>query len=91
MKRYLLSAFSVLLATAAIAPVAAAAEMTTPTLQERRLEVLDRSGSKDNEKPSLQELRFQVLDRDGAKQVGKLQQMRYEVLDRGGSKSVVSR
>jgi hypothetical protein len=86
MKRYWLSAFSVLLATAAIAPVAAAADMTIPSLQDRRFEVLDRSGSKEAAKPSLQELRFEVLDRPGAKQADKLQQLRYDVLDRGGAK-----
>ncbi|MBE9076638.1 hypothetical protein IQ241_04890 [Romeria aff. gracilis LEGE 07310] len=88
MKRIAISILSVLIATAAIAPVTRAAEESY-SFQQRRLALLDQRGTKADDKLSLQEQRFQVLDRGSAKADDKtLQALRYDVLDRGSAKAL---
>ena len=75
MKRTLLSALTVLVASAAIAPVAAAVELTSFNIQETRLEALDA-----RTKNTVHKLRLEHLNNQ-SKAVENIQAARLEALD----------
>lgn len=75
MKRTILSALTVLVASAAIAPIAAAVEPASFNLQETRLEALDR-----RTKNSVHKLRIDHLNNQ-SKAIENIQAARLEALD----------
>ena len=75
MKRTLLSALTILVASAAIAPIASAVEPTSFNLQEARLEALD-----SRTKNSVHKLRIEHLNNQ-TKAVEDIQATRLEALD----------
>ena len=75
MKRTLLSALTVLVASAAIAPVASAVEIANFSIQETRLEALDR-----RTKNSVHKLRIEHLNNQ-TKAIEDIQATRLDALD----------
>ncbi len=75
MKRTILSALTVLVASATVAPVASAIEPTTFNIQEARLEALDR-----RTKNSVHKLRLEHLNNQ-SKAIEDIQAARLDVLD----------
>ena len=75
MKRTILSALTVLVASAAIAPIASAAEPASFNLQEQRLEAFD-----SRQKNSVHKLRIEHLNNQ-TKAVEDIQATRLEALD----------
>ena len=82
MKRTLLSALTVLVASAAIAPIASAVEPTSFNLQEARLEALDR-----RTKNSVHKLRLEHLNNQ-TKAIENIQAARLDALDARTKNSV---
>ena len=83
MKRYILSALTVVLASAAVAPVAQAFEPET-SLQERRIEVLD-----SRSKNSVQKLRVEHLENQTNKNL--IQKLRVQHLESQTNKSQIQK
>ena len=82
MKRTILSALTVLVASAAIAPVASAVEPASFNIQEARLEALDRRS-----KNSVHKLRIEHLNNQ-SKAIEDIQATRLEALDARSKNSV---
>lgn len=93
MKRFALSALSVLLAAGALAPMSRAAEAKTEkpfNIHQLRTTEFDSRGKNFDVKDgySIHQLRLAELDNRGKASLAKvsLTEQRYQVLDRGGSK-----